>query len=106
MHLFEHLVDGIAFLPLPLGFLVARANSLSLAGFLCNLGADFRRNGFRLNTNLTKTDIMGVAGWLAGFMSVALSWCRPTDVRLSVCLSGSTPIFTQCGTGLNDNWLT
>ena len=39
VHLFQHLVDvdGIAFLPFPLAFLVARANSLCLAGFLGTL---------------------------------------------------------------------
>ena len=46
VHLLQHLVDvdGVAFLPLPLALLVAGADSLSLAGLLGTLGADFRRH--------------------------------------------------------------
>ena len=50
MHLLEHLVDvdGIAFLPLPLAFLVPCADGLGLAGLLGSFCADFRSHGCRL----------------------------------------------------------
>ncbi len=69
VHLFQHLVDvdGIAFLPFPLAFLVAGANSLCLAGFLGALGANFGRHGYRLNATSKGNDVRAARNRLVLF---------------------------------------